>query len=190
MRTSLIIASGIVVAGAIWVLLGSRISLLAGCCFTGPRTMLAASPLWIDGESFALGPRKWPLPRAGPFAVKVSVDARHRVTIEIGRRVFPLGPVREMSGGPEPQYLFVPEAGDTVRFTRETGRLAWWTPFAFSMLGAETPSWHRYVYDRLRWTKASGEELEMVWRDEQSRFRTGWMDAYANRLTAVTIRPR
>jgi hypothetical protein len=83
---------------------------------------------------------------------------------------FALGPARKTWADPvAPQYLFVPEEGDVVSFTRQEGRVKWWS------------------YARLLWTKRSGGVLEITWRDGQDLYRSGWMDTFAARLAKVQV---
>ena len=56
------------------------------------------------------------------------------------------------------------------------------------------PHWKRNVYCRLRWTKRSGTELEMLWCLEQGYYRDGgWrptnIEVIANGLVRISISP-
>jgi hypothetical protein len=194
MRTATLIAMVVgcgMAIGVVWLLLGSRISLVADWCFPGRPSPQPANPLAIQADRFILGPRSWPLPRRGTFELKISTDAHGRLVFSAdGRRLTP-GPVQKMWPGPvEPQYQFLPQAGDMVWFTRDAGRLCWPTPFPFSIMGGPVATWHRHAYDRLRWTKGSGAVLEMTWRDEQGSYPgSGCTDSYQNRLTNISIHP-
>ena len=182
MRTIAVGLGCCLLAGVVWVLLGSRISLVADRDFAEVPSPETATPLVICSDSFAIGSRKWPL------GLKVALDARGRVVISADGRQFALGPARKRWADPvAPQYLFVPDDGDVVSFTRQEGRVEWWTPFAFSVMGGETPRWHRWRYARLRWAKRTGGLLEITWRDVQDRYRSGWMDTYAARLAKVRV---
>jgi hypothetical protein len=182
------IAAGCGIAiGAVWLLLGSRILLVLDRRFPGPSSPVPADPLLIDADNFVLGQEKWPLPRSGLFELKVITDSRGRLVLLSDGRAFTFGPVHKTWS--DPQYLFVPESGDVVSFTRDESRLSWQTPFAFSIAGGYLPKFHRYVYFRLRWSKGSGAALEITWRDRQSFYpgKVGWADAYTRVLTDVSI---
>jgi hypothetical protein len=187
---AMVVGCGVAI-GIVWLLLGSRIALAVDRCFPGQPSSQPANPLAIQADRFILGSRSWPLPRRGAFELKIVTDAHGRLVLSAGGRPFTLGPVQRMWADPAgPQYEFLPEAGDTVSFTRNAGRLCWPAPFAFSIMGAPVARWHRHAYDRLRWTKGSGARLEMTWRDDQGFYPgSGWADAYTNRLTDIGIHP-
>jgi len=191
MRTATLIAivGGCGVAiGIFWLALGSRILLVVDRCFPGRPSAKEMGELLIDADRFGIGSRWYPMSDSRAF--QLILDSRQRIVLCSDGWAFTLGPVHKMWADPvKPQYLFVPEAGDVVSFTRDVSRLSWATPFAFSILPSYTPKWHRYAYDRLRWTKESGATLEMTWRDQQNLYPSQWADANNNRLTNVSMRP-
>lgn len=150
-----------------WLALGSRIVSLTDRLFPGPEIPHDLGDLMINGERFAIGSQGW------PFNGKVGLDRSQRLVLYADGATFTFGPVRTRWGGSD--YLFVPDDGDVVRFTRDVSRLEWHTPFAFSVMGGPLPRRHRYEYDRLRWTKRSGAILEITWRGEQA-FSGAWYD--------------
>ena len=76
-------------------------------------------------------------------------------------------------------------------FVKTRSALAWPTPFEFSQMGALLTSWRRHAYDRLRWKKASGAQLDMVWRAEQGfHAETGRADGHLQIAPVVTITPK
>jgi hypothetical protein len=132
----------------------------------------------------------WPWP-PWPCELKVVFDEKGQLALSADGRSFTFGPVRERWSDPvkiKPSYLFVPDDGDVVSFTRDISLLPWPTPFTFNILGASVPKWKRYAYDRLRWTKLSGDKLEIIWTNEYWFYRgSGWSDCCMNRLSRVRI---
>jgi hypothetical protein len=173
---------------AVWLVLGSRILLVIDRCFPGRRSPQATGPLVIDADSFALGSAGIKLPSSAAY--QLILDSHGRLVLRADGGSFTLGPVQKMWTDPvKPQYLFLPERGDVVSFTRDVSRLSWQTPFSFRIMGGYMPVWHRYAYDRVRWTKDSGSILEITWREEQDFYpRSGdWQDAYKKSLTDISI---
>ena len=176
----------------IWLRLGNRIVLVFDRCFPGPSSPKEHGYLEICADdAFTLGERRWPLP--GLEKIQLLLDSQQRIVLRADGRNFTLGPVRRIWSDPvQPQYVFVPDEGDVVSFARDVSRLEWHTPFAFSFMPTYVPKRHRYVYDRLRWTKNSGAVLEIVWRGEERfypRPQPGWFEEYNTWLATLNIRP-
>ncbi len=180
MRTAaMVIGSGLAIV-ALWLSLGRRIVLLADRILPGPPSPKEIGHLVISSESFSIGPQRW------PFDLKVTMSRENRLVLAAESREFTFGPVTAKWA--DAQYLFIPDTGDQVSFTRDVSRMEWHTPFAFSFMGGRMAKRHRYAYDRLRWTKNSGAALEITWRSEQ-KFDGGWRDQYNFLLTNVAVQP-
>jgi hypothetical protein len=193
-----LIAGGIAIAIA-WLMLGRRISFWLDKCVPGRRSAMPHDPSRIkfdpEGLSshFTLGSTGWSLSwpeRPWPSELKVLTDRQCRLVLRADAHSFTFGPVATWWNDPvKPEYQFVAEAGDVVSFTREISRVPWPTPFEYSILGGSSPKWKKFAYDRLRWRKASGSVLEVVWRSEYWFYRkSGWADNWQRRLTGVSIR--
>ena len=77
------------------------------------------------------------------------------------------------------------------RFVKTRRALAWPTPFEFSPRGAPLTSWRHQISDRQRWKRASGAQLDRVWRAEQGfHAETGWTDGHLQIAPVVTITPK
>jgi hypothetical protein len=94
-----------------------------------------------------------------------------------------------MMGKGRRTYTFAPEPGDSLSLTRRRSRLSWPRPFEIAWLGGRLPFWGRYVYDRLVWRKVNGEELDIVWWDEQlfEPSSDTWMDQYKSAVPRTSI---
>ena len=155
---------------------------------TGPPSAKTVDRLMIDLDRFVIGNWGWPLP--GRDKLQLGLDSQQRLIISSDGRSFTFGPVKTRWNNPgNPQYLFVPEAGDVVSFTRDASRLNWYTPFAFSFMG-KLPKQHRYAYGRLRWIKNTGATLDITWRDQESFYAgpTGWADGSNPQMLRLRIR--
>jgi hypothetical protein len=179
MRTvAMVVGAGLAI-GALWLLLGRRIVLLVvDWILPGSPSPKETGDLVINADSFSIGPQRW------PFDLKVAMSRGDRVVLAAGSRAFTFGPVKTRWA--DSQYLFTPDAGDVVSFTRDVSRLEWHTPFAFGIMPGRMAKRHRYAYDRLRWKKNCGAALEIVWRRQQ-KFADGWQDQYDYQLTKVIV---
>jgi hypothetical protein len=192
MANPLFIGCCAIATAAILLLFLRQILLVVDRVFPGRTILLSIESMRIGGKTFAAGGRIWPLAEEGEFPLKLMLDGKGRLVVGYAGQSFTLGPVRKIWDElAQPEYLFGPEEGDEVRFTRDVSRLCWLTPFHFSILGGATHSRKRHLYHRLVWRKASGSILEMTWRDEQSFYRrgVGWSDDYNDKLRSVRIRP-
>lgn len=192
-------AGGAFAIAIIWLMFGRRISLALDRFVSGRRSPMPYDPSRIKFDPaglssyFALGSSGWSLSwpeQPWPSKLTVLTDRQNRLVLRADALSFTFGPVTTRWNDPtKPEYQFVPEVGDTVSFTREISRVPWPTPFEYSILGGSSPKWKKFAYDRLRWSKASGAALEVVWRSEYWWYRkSGWADNWQRRLIRVSIR--
>jgi hypothetical protein len=196
-ETILAITGGLVcVVGLSWVWFTGRLSLVVDRIFPRRPTNLPTEPTEIELYEagaclrFTLGSQAWMLDwskRRQPFEFKLAPDAQNRLILTVGNQNFIFGPITKCWS--TLSYQFSPEPGDTISFTRSEGRL-FWPIFEINIMGGTSPTRKRYVYQRLRWTKSSGSQLEILWQDKQRFYRgSGWADSYNNQLRKFTIRP-
>jgi hypothetical protein len=92
-----------------------------------------------------------------------------------GGKVFAFGPARSEAEN----LAVVPPAGDNAFIEIRRSILSWPTPFDFSFMTGQSPSWKRHLYYRLLWKKPSGAKLEMLWRYEQYFYPVnGWASGF------------
>ncbi len=113
--------------------------------------------------------------------LQLSVDSAHRLVATAGGRTIELGaqsPV-PLPDDNETIPAFAPDPGDRITFTQTRGRIAWPSWFATNYMTGNTPSWKRFVTDRLVWTKPSGATLTLLWRYEEYYYESEghWMGA-------------
>ena len=71
---------------------------------------------------------------------------------------------------------------DTAALSIEHSVLAWPNFFEVNYMTGNSPKWKRYIYRKLKWSKANGAKLEMVWRYEQFFYANdGWVEAFMTR---------
>jgi hypothetical protein len=114
-----------------------------------------------------------------------------QLALAAGGKVFAFGPPRSEA---ENLTAAVP-VGDDASITVQRSLLSWPTPFDFNLMTGQSPSWKRHVYYELRWRKASGTILKMLWRYEQYFYpSSGWGSGFMTHqgstgLVEVDIRP-
>jgi hypothetical protein len=113
-----------------------------------------------------------------------------RFSLETPEGVIELGAMVATStiGTKQLSYVFAPDSGDVVSYTRRHSRLRWPRGLGINWYGTQTAKWGRYVYHRLVWRKPSGVTLDVAWRDEQRlQPASGWTDQYDSRPPSTRI---
>ena len=114
------------------------------------------------------------VPPAQPPSIGSTKDGK--LGVAAGGKVFPLGPMSANTDESSEILTAAPDQGDQVTITLGHSRLSWPTPFDFNFMTGASPSWRRYAYQRLTWTKPNGSKLQMLWRYEQPYYggTDGW----------------
>ncbi len=166
---------------AIWLAAGRQVTLLLDRLVTVGRTSMPVQPIEYDGGGLRIAGVDMEFGGLNNLRgdIDVVTDPSNRAVLKWGRDGFVLGPrTNPVDGSGRPEILFVPDAGDQIRFIRSRSLLSWPTPFDINWLGGSSPQWKRYVYYQLEWRKASGAKLEMAWRYQQDYYsRKGWTEA-------------
>lgn len=134
--------------------------------------------LAYDGGTLEVGGRRLDLmsPTYDRVA-EVSRTPEGTVILRSGGKGFRLGLVQSAGNARDMAHFdFAADQGDQVLLSVEHSRLAWPTPFEMNFMTGYSASRKRNVYVRLRWMKASGAKLEMLWKTEQGYYaRDGWL---------------
>ena len=89
--------------------------------------------------------------------------------------VFPFGPLTSDAATAGEQLATMPLATDQAFLATRHSVLSWPNPLDFNFITGRAPSWKRHIYYEVRWKKASGAKLEMLWRYEQFFYPgSGW----------------
>jgi len=179
-RIILVVIVAAVAAFVLWYA-GARTLALASESFSAQT--LATPPLgrigW-NGTYLRVGGRIRGLTGSDDKAIlQLSADAAHRLVAAAGGRTIELGPQRgTLPDDNETMDAFAPDAGDRITFTRTRGRIAWPNWFSTNFMTGNSPSWKRFVTDRLVWTKKSGATLTLLWRYEEWYYESEghWME--------------
>jgi len=169
LRVVLVLAA-VLAAFVLWYL-GARTLALATESATAE---IVATPhidrIGWNGTYLLVGGRIRGLTGSNDVAIlRLSVDSSHHLIAESGGRTIDLG---TQSAVPLPDdgetiTAFAPDPGDRITLTRTRGRIAWPNWFETNYMTGNTPSWKRFVTDRLVWTKPSGATLTLLWRYEE-----------------------
>jgi len=194
----ILIAAGVILAGTLiwWFAAGSTFVALVDHLTTAPTDSVTPPSFAFDegnaatfeSPKFTVGDRT----RAAS-AWHVVERPTGYVSLETAGGSFVFGTLtrRESRGGERHRYEFSADSSDVVSLTRRESRLSWPRPFVINWLGGPRAAWARHVYYRLVWRKASGDTLDVLWRDEK-RFEkgNGWIDQYRSTEPATRLTTR
>jgi hypothetical protein len=159
--------------------------------YSVPIAFLPASPVGWNGTYLQFGANidGTEGPKGGWSAPDLSVGSHNnRLILTAAGRSMVLGiGTGTMAGGDGP--IPAAELDVTASMTLERSWLSWRTPFELNFMTGSTHSWRRHLYDRLTWTKASGERLDMLWHFEEGFHRDdGWNPAGTDERQTGPIR--
>jgi hypothetical protein len=119
-----------------------------------------------------------------PPVLSFGGNASGQFTLSVRQKTFPFGPF-SMDGA---TVHFSPALGDKASLEVRRSLLSWPTPFEVNFMTGYSSSWRRNLYYELRWEKASGEKLAMVWRYEQYFYpRDGWTSGFMTHAGATGL---
>jgi hypothetical protein len=124
--------------------------------------------LHINDLALGLNDKNGPTPNVGS-----TKDGQ--LGLAVGGKVFAFGPPRSEAEN----LAAVPPAADDAFIKIRRSALSWPTPFDLNFMTGHSPSWKRYIYYQVTWTKPSGAKLEMLWRYEQCFYSAeGWTSGF------------
>ena len=96
--------------------------------------------------------------------------------------VFPFGPLTSNADTAGEQLATMPPPTDQAFLATGHSVLSWPNPLDLNLMTGRAPSWKRHIYYEVRWKKASGAKLEMLWRYEQFFYPgSGWASGFMTR---------
>src|ERR1051326_7329499 len=125
--------------------------------------------LHIDNFGLDLTPAKSsePVPEVG-----TSKDGQ--VALSYRGKVFAFGKPNTS----DEKLATTPASGDEAKMATQRSIVTWPNPFEVNFMTGQSPSWKRFLYRRLTWTRADGAKLEMMWRCEQFLYpHNDWSEA-------------
>lgn len=179
--------------GVVWLFTARSVSLLVDRMHTITLEALSPDGFLFDGRELEFGPYSLSLMTLDyKYSADANISANGRASLTDLGKSFAFGPGRPLpSKTGFPKFEFTPDAGDTVRFTRERS-LLFWPVFQMNFMTGSAPSARRHVYCRLIWKKRIRAKLEMLWRAEQAYYSDGgWrpekVEAMTSNLLSVKI---
>ena len=187
--TFAVLVAGIAAVLATWIFGGRQLSLFidrfgtietisAAINFSAYEGNGTGGIFIVNGVGLSLND---PTPKISPSIGSTKND---QFALASGGKVFAFGPVVSTSTpeNAEVRLATVPPAGDNASLAIRRSVLSWPTPFDLNFMTGRSPSWKRHMYYQLRWKKASGETLEMLWRYEQYFYPgNGWGSGFMTR---------
>ena len=198
MRRVLIIAGGLILlliaAGCAWIFAGPQIALFADRfgASKGRSEQIhsvryegngAGGILYVNQVGLSLNEIVPPLP---PPSIGSTKDGQ--LALASGGKVFAFGPLPTPTDETGESLATSPPPGDDARLISRHSALSWPTPLDSNFMTGSAPSWKRYQYQELRWTKPGGAKLQMVWRYEQYFYpNQGWREGRMTRADATGL---
>jgi hypothetical protein len=116
------------------------------------------------------------------LSLSVGSTKDNQFALASGGKVFALGPLTSTAENAGDHLATVRPAGDQAFLVTRHSVLSWPTLFDFNFMTGRSPSWKRHIYYEVRWKKASGGNLQMLWRYEQFFYPgTGWGSGFMTR---------
>ncbi len=131
------------------------------------------------------------LPKSMSLSVGSTKD--NQFALASSGKVFAFGLLTSTAENTGDRLATVPTVGDQAFVVTRHSVLSWPTPFDLNFMTGQSPSWKRHIYYEIRWKKASGADLQMLWHYEQFFYPgNGWGSGFmthkgSTRLTRVKI---
>jgi hypothetical protein len=134
----------------------------------------------INGLHLSLGPAD-----SKSAELNVGTTKDNQLALSFESKVFAFGPLRSSESD---QLAMEPKPGDDAVLSIGHSALDWIEPFNLNFMTVRSPSWNRYLYNRLIWRKQNGAKLEMLWRYQQPYSPgDGWTNAIMIREGATGL---
>jgi hypothetical protein len=116
------------------------------------------------------------------LSLSVGSTKDNQFALASSSKVFPFGPLESSSANSSERLATAPPSGDQAFLATRHSVLSWPTPFDMNLMTGQSPSWKRHIYQEIRWKKASGAKLQMLWRYEQFFYPgNGWASGFMTR---------
>ena len=163
----------LVALSALWILRGRQLSLFIDRFETIETASARINSIAYEGSGtggiLRINDLGMSLNDRTPAGVSSSVGSTkdNQFALARGGKVFPFGPLTPAAENAGDRLATVPPAGDDAFIRVRRSILSSPTPLDFNFMTGQSPSWKRHIYYEVRWKKASGAKLEMLWRYEQ-----------------------
>ncbi len=186
--TLAILVAFLILVGAAWIFAGRQVSLFLdkfGAVEARSERIRsvryegngAGGVLYVNQIALTLNDVVSPLQ---PPSIGSTKDGQ--LALAAGGKVFAFGPMPNQVDAISESLATSPPAGDEAWISIRHSAIDWPTPLDFNFMTGSAPSWKRYQYYRVRWTKRTGANLHLSWRYEQYFYSNhGWSDALMTR---------
>jgi hypothetical protein len=166
------VAAGATALAALWIFRGREISSFIDRYWTvetksAPIKSIAyegsgaGGILIINGVSLSLNDVR------ANLSLSVGSTKDNQLALATSGKVFPFGPLTSASESTGERLATVAPLGVQAFLAMRHSVLSWPTLFDLNFMTGHSPSWKRHSYYEIRWKKASGANLQMLWRYEQ-----------------------
>jgi hypothetical protein len=122
------------------------------------------------------------------ISLSIGSTKDNQLALASNGKVFPFGPLTSDADTGGEQLVTMGLPTDQAFLATRHSVLSWPTPFDFNFVTGRAPSWKRHTYYEVRWKKASGAKLEMLWRNEQFFYPdSGWASGFMTRESSTGL---
>ena len=183
----------VVAAAAIWIFGGRQLSLLVDRYWTVETASLPIHSIACEGNGTGgilivnkLSLSLNDVPKSMSLSVGSTKD--NQFALASSGKVFAFGLLTSTAENTGDRLATVPPVGDQAFVVTRHSVLSWPTPFDLNFMTGQSPSWKRHIYYEIRWKKASGADLQMLWRYEQFFYpENGWASGFMTRQGATGL---
>ena len=163
---------GAAALAALWIFRGREISSFIDRYWTAETGSAPIQSIGYEGSGaggiFIVNGVSFSLNDARPnSSLSVGSTKDNQLALATSGKVFPFGPLTSASETIGERLATVPPLGDQAFLAMRHSVLSWPTLFDLNFMSGHSPSWKRHSYYEIRWKKASGANLQMLWRYEQ-----------------------
>ena len=183
----------VVAAAAIWIFGGRQLSLLVDRYWTVETASLPIHSVAYEGSGtggiLVVNEVSLSLNEVGPgLSVSIGSTKDNQFALASSGKVFAFGLLTSTAENTGDRLATVPPVGDQAFVVTRHSVLSWPTPFDLNFMTGQSPSWKRHIYYEIRWKKASGADLQMLWRYEQFFYpENGWASGFMTRQGATGL---
>ncbi len=183
----------VVAAAAIWIFGGRQLSLLVDRYWTVESQSAPIHSIAYEGNGTGgilivnkLSLSLNDVPKSMSLSVGSTKD--NQFALASSGKVFAFGLLTSTAENTGDRLATVPPVGDQAFVVTRHSVLSWPTPFDLNFMTGQSPSWKRHIYYEIRWKKASGADLQMLWRYEQFFYpENGWASGFMTRQGATGL---
>ena len=182
-----IVAAGAAALAALWIFRGGEISSFIDRYWTVETKSAPIKSIGYEGSGtggiLIINDVGLSLNDVRPnLSLSVGSTKDNQLAMATSGKVFPFGSLTSASENTGERLATAPPSGDQAFLAMRHSVLSWPTLFDLNFMTGHSPSWKRHSYYEIRWKKASGANLQMLWRYEQFFYPgNGWTNGSMTR---------